>query len=86
MKEARAGAAELLRDFDVHDAQAEQLVDQRYRDPRAFVHLAADRADFAIGELIHAVAEEAFVLGQGGQRGLGHGPAMLTQLRSKIGK
>ena len=86
MEEARAGAAELLGDLDVHHAKAEELLDERRRDSRALVHVAADGTDLAVGELIHAVAEEAFVLGQGSQRGLGHGPASLMQLRSKIGK
>ena len=34
------------------------------------VHLADERADLAIGEFVHAVAEEAFVLRQNRQRGV----------------
>ena len=47
---------------------------------RALVHLADERPDFAVGELVHAVAEEPFVLGQRGQRGLRHGTDVSTGL------
>ena len=38
------------------------------RDLRVLVHLADERPDFAVGELVDAVAEQPLVLGQGGQR------------------
>ena len=67
-KKRRAAAAVALRDLDAHDAELEQLVDERARDLRVLVHLAHERPDFAIRELVDAVAEQPFVFGQCGQR------------------
>ena len=72
MEEPGAPTAELLRHLDAHHAEAEQLLDQRGRNLRALVHLAAERANLAIGEFIHAVTKEAFVFGQARQGRLGH--------------
>ena len=38
------------------------------RDLRLLVHLADERADLRVGELAHAVAEQAFVFGEQGER------------------
>ena len=51
-----------LRDFDAHDAQLEQPVDEGPRHMRGFVHLADLRPDFPVRELMHAVAEESLVV------------------------
>src|SRR5205085_1485949 len=57
---------------DVHHAELEEFVDQRRRDFRPLVHLAAERPDLAIGELIHAVTKQTLVLGKARQGGLRH--------------
>ena len=62
MKEARAGAAERLGDLDAHDAEVEELVDQVRGIARLFVHLPDEGADLAVGELVHAVAEQSFIV------------------------
>ena len=67
-KKRRAAAAERLGNLDAHDAEVEQLVDERARDLRVLVHLADERPDFAIGELVDAVAEQPLVFGQRRQR------------------
>src|SRR5436190_21124021 len=77
MKKPGAAAAELLRHLDAHDAERKELVDERLRDFGALVHLPAERPDFAIGELVHAVTKQALVFGQGRQGWLSHA-AMLT--------
>ena len=72
MEEPGAAAAEFLRDLDAHHAELEELLDEAGRNLRALVHLAAERADLAIRELIHAVAKQAFVFGQARQGRLRH--------------
>ena len=59
MKEARAGAAERFRNLDAHDAEVEQLGDEPVGDSGLLVHLADQRPDFAVGELVDAVAKQA---------------------------
>ena len=49
-------------------AEREQLVDELAGNLRLFVHLADERPDLAVGELVDAVAEDDFVLGQARQR------------------
>ena len=72
MEEAGAGAAVGLRDLDGHDAEVEQLVDERARDLGVLVHFPHERPDLGLGELADAVAENDFVFrGQQGQRRLG---------------
>ena len=61
-------AAEGLGDLDAHDAEIEQLVDQRPRDLRLLVHLADERPDLRLGELADAVAEQLLVFGQDRER------------------
>jgi hypothetical protein len=64
VKERRAGAAVALGNLDAHDAELEQLVDQRSRDLRVLVHFANLGTNFAVGEFVHAVAENDLVFGQ----------------------
>ena len=71
MEERRAAAAVALGDLDAHDAEVEQLVDERARDLGVLVHLADERPDLAVRELVHAVAEQPFVFGQRRQRASG---------------
>ena len=59
MEERAAGAAVGLGDLDAHDAELEQLIDERARDLRLLVHFADERPDLRVGELAHAVAEDA---------------------------
>ena len=75
MEEAGAAAAVAVGNLDAHHAEREQLVDQRGRELRVLVHLADQRADFLVRELVHAVAQEPFVLGQSRQ---GLHPRMLS--------
>ena len=64
VEERAAGAAEAFRHLDAHHAELEQLLDQLRRELRVLVHLARERADFLVGELVNAVAENHFVFGQ----------------------
>ena len=66
-----ARAAVRLGNLDAHDTEVEQLVDEVARDLRVFVHVVHDWADFAVGELVHAVTEEFLVVVKLGQRGQG---------------
>src|SRR6185436_16909430 len=68
MKEAGAAAAVALGDLDAHDAEIEQLADERRRQLGLLVHFAHQRPNLPVGELVHAVAEQPFVFGQGRQR------------------
>jgi hypothetical protein len=68
MEETRAAAAVAVGNLNPHHAEREQFVDQRRRELRVLVHLAHQRADFLVGELVHAVAQEPFVLGERRQR------------------
>ena len=68
MEEPAAGAAVGLGHLDAHDAEIEQLVDQRARNLRLLVHFADQRPDLGLGELAHAVAENPLVFGEHGQR------------------
>ena len=68
MKEARAAAAQVFRDLDSHDAEPEQLVDERAGNGGVIVHLTDERADLAVGELVDAVADQALFVGERGQR------------------
>jgi hypothetical protein len=71
VEEGRAGSAVGLGDLDAHRAELEQLVDEVPRNLRVLVHVVHARPDFAVGELVHAVTEEFFVLAKLGQRGQG---------------
>ena len=62
MEKRRASAAMAFWYLNCHDSQVEQLVDELAGDVGLFVHLADVRADFAVGELVDAVAKQRFVL------------------------
>ncbi len=64
VEEARAAAAVGVRDLDAHHAEVEELGEQALVDLGVLVHVADERADLAVGELVHAVAEELFVFGE----------------------
>ena len=68
MEERAADAAVRLRNLDAHHAEVEQLVDQRARDLRLFVHLAHERPDLRVGEFAHAGAQQLLVFGEVGER------------------
>ena len=76
MEERAARPAVGLGDLDAHDAEVEQLFDQRLRDLRLLIHFADERPDLRGGELADAVAEDPFVFGEHGQ-GLGNGGGIL---------
>ena len=67
MKERRAASAVNLGDFDPHDAEIEQLLDELVRDFGLLVHLADQRAHLTVGKLVDAVSEQPLVLGQQGE-------------------
>jgi len=67
VKERRAGAAETFRNLDPHDAEVEELAQQFGPQFGVLVHLPDERAHFPVCELVNAVAEEPFVLGQTGE-------------------
>ena len=68
MEEPAAAAAERFGDFDAHDAEIEQLVDQRPRDLRLLVHFADERPHLRVREFADAVAEQPLVFGERGER------------------
>jgi len=68
VKELRASASLRFRHLDAHHAELEQAVDELARNARLLVHVANVRTDFAVGELVDAVAEQPFVFGQRRQR------------------
>jgi hypothetical protein len=68
MEEARAAAAVAFGDFDAHHAEIEQLFHEAVRNRGALVHLANERPDFAVGELVDAVVKQPLVLGEVCQR------------------
>ncbi len=68
VEERRACPAVALGNLDAHHAQLEQLVDQRARDLGVLIHLADQRPDLPVGELVHAVAKDDFVFGETSQR------------------
>ena len=64
VKEARPGAPIGLGDFDTHDPEVEQLADELARHVGLLVHVADERTNVALGELLHAVPEQDLVVGQ----------------------
>ncbi len=64
MEECRAGAAQRLGDLDGHDAEIEELIDELVWYFRLFIHVAHERPQFAIGELVHAAAKQRFVVAE----------------------
>ena len=80
-EELGSAAAVLLGNFDAHQAELEELVDQVFIEDALLVHLLDQGTNFLVGELADVVAEENFVFGKGGegsgngglQRGFRHG-------------
>ena len=69
VEERAAGAAVALGDLDAHDAELEQLVDERRAgSSRARPSRGRAAGPAPVGELADAVAEDRFVFGQDGQR------------------
>ena len=58
VKEARAAAAEPLRNLDAHDAEFEELRDKPGRDGGVLIHLAHDRPHLTGRELADALEEQ----------------------------
>jgi hypothetical protein len=67
MKEAAARAAVSLGDLDPHDAEVEELVDERPWNLRVLVHFTDEGPDLRVGEGPHAVPENRLVLGENGE-------------------
>ena len=63
-KKRGAGAAVRLGDLDAHDAEIEQLVDERCGILACSSISRTSGRISRVGELAHAVPEKAFVLGQ----------------------
>ena len=85
MEEARAASAQLFRRLDAHDAQPEQPVNERTGQRGLLVHFADLGADLVVGELVHAVTEQPFVLGQYGQRQRRHATDVSTGNGRRVG-
>src|SRR6266852_3092694 len=62
MKKAGATTIEFISNLDTHDAQGEQLVDERAWDLRVLVHLANQWPHLALGELGDRIPKQLFVL------------------------
>ncbi len=86
MKEAGAAAPELVRRFDTHDAECEEPGEQRARNRAALIHVTGERTDLPVGELIHAVVKESFVIGQRGERRQGHASDVSTGNGCRTGR
>ena len=67
-EELGAASAVLLGDFDAHQSELEEIVNQVVVEDAFLVHLLDQRADLFVGELADVVAEENFVFGESGQR------------------
>jgi hypothetical protein len=59
--------AKIIRDLDAHDPKAKQLGDQVGWHLGVLVHVSDHRTNALIRELVHTVAEDTLVLGQGRQ-------------------
>ena len=74
VKKAGAAAAVRFGNLDAHHAEPEQLVDERAGNRGVLVHLTDERPDLAVGELVDAVADQPFFLGERVSAGAGrHG-------------
>src|SRR4051812_4538668 len=91
MEERGAGAAVLLRYFDRHHPEPEELVDERPGQVCLLIHVADPRPDFGVREFVNAVAKELFVFrerrqGSGGFPRYGHDRnAIIAKNRSSAG-
>ena len=81
VKKAGAAAAQVFGNLDSHDAEPEQLVDERAGNGGVIVHLTDERADLAVGELVDAVADHALFVGERRQRGRRPGRSGFGRLR-----
>jgi hypothetical protein len=58
------GAAVRVGDLNAHDVEVEEAVEQCARDRALLVHLTDERADLLVGELVHAVIDQPFNVGE----------------------
>ena len=65
-KKVPAAAAVLLGNLDAHQAELEELVDERVLENAFLVHFTDVRANALVGELADGIAKENFVFGEGG--------------------
>jgi hypothetical protein len=89
MKKRRAGATVRLGNFNAHDAKVEQPRDESRRDLCVLVHLADERTDLAVRELVDAVPEQRLVLAELRQRyrkavSLLHASKKVTGIRYRV--
>ncbi len=80
LEELGSASTVLLGDFDAHQSELEEIVDQVFVEDTFLVHILDQRADFLVGKLANVVAEENLVFGKrrqgrgsGGLQRLGHG-------------
>src|SRR6266700_2929985 len=64
MKERPPSAPIRIVDFDSHDTEAKQALNELWRNLCVVVHFADERANLAVGELENAVPEQRFVLAE----------------------
>ncbi len=74
--------------LDAHQAELEELFEQRVIEDRLFVHLFRQRTNFVVGKLADVVAEQNLVLGERGKRrgirklhGFRHGDTSTAKLK-----
>ena len=67
-EELGAASAVLLGDFDAHQAELKEIVDEIFFEDGLLVHLLHQGTNLFVGELADVVAEEDFVFGEGGER------------------
>ncbi len=68
LEERACSAAVLLGHLDAHQAQLEELVDQRVLEHALLVHLLYVRTHALVGELADSVAKQHFIFGERDQR------------------
>jgi GH43 family beta-xylosidase len=61
VKERRAASAEGVGDFDPHDAEIEQFIDEVARNLGVLVHVPDVRPDLPIREFVNTVPKQGFV-------------------------
>ncbi len=54
--------------LDAHHTEVEELLQQRARNLCVLIHLAGERTNFPVRELVDAVPQQPLVLRQSGQR------------------
>ena len=59
--------------FDAHQSELKELVNEVFFEDALFVHFFDQRTDFVFGKLADVVAEKNFVFGEAGQGGRGGG-------------